>query len=107
MAQEVRFALTDSKGQLTGNPKAQVESIAQGKADAVKALIPDISGLATKAEIPSTSTFATKTDLASLATKNDVSALVSKAEFDSYKETAGTGSSSVVDNGDGTATITL
>lgn len=80
MAQEVRFALTDSNGQLTGSPKAQVESIAQGKADAVKALIPDAS------------TFVTQED------------------FDAYKATAGTGgtgSSSVVDNGDGTATITL
>lgn len=95
MAQELRFALTDDQGQIFGTPKTQIESIAQSKAAAVEAKIPDVSalakktdipdvsGLATKAEIPVVTNLATKDEISSLATKSEITSLASKTELTS------------------------
>lgn len=106
MAQELRFALTDNNGQLTGTPKAQVDSIAQSKADAVKALIPDVSALATKTEI---STLATKAEIpviTNLATKSELTAKADVTAVDSKIATAKSQILAQVGTGGGAATST-
>ena len=63
MAQEIRFAITDANGELTGTPKAQLIQEAKAQADVVKALIPDVSGKADRSELPVITNLASKTEL--------------------------------------------